>query len=252
MNDTTSAGIPIETSPEEGSMGWIAQFELSWRISENSITDVKGITSDIWTNDAGHKFLSGYSLEISPSSREEATIMALEKANRISDYLTSIHRLPVEAYLKSITEMRPPGEVKHGYATLGVSTSIHKPVDLNFAAIENLIGCGDNKILRQLAHYRMGLKYSSDPINQLREFFIILEDEYGKDSQLLVPYRYIRNALSHPELSMNSQIKKLLADIGEKSVDPSSPSAMKLIHQKIRPLKGEAEKVIANILKKTE
>lgn len=233
----------------EGSMGWEAKFKLSWDIAEYSIKDVTGITSDIKKNGLGNIFLKGFSLQIPPSSREEATIIALEKSNRISDYLTSIHRLPVEAYLQSITEIRPAGEMKRGYATLSLGGNVHLPVHLNFANIENLIGCGDIKVLRQLAHYRMGLRYSSDPINQLREFYLILEDEYGKGHASLIPYRYVRNALCHPELDVANQIKKLLYDIGEKSIDPSSPKAMELIKTKVQPLKKESEKIITNILK---
>ena len=234
----------------EGSMGWEAKFKLSWDIAEYSIKDVTGITSDIKKNELGNIFLKGFSLQIPPSSREEATIIALEKSNRISDYLTSIHSLPVEAYLQSITEIRPVGEMKSGYATLSVGGNVHLPVHLDFANIENLIVCGDTKVLRQLAHYRMGLRYSSDPINQLREFYLVLEDEYGKGHASLIPYRYVRNALCHPELDVTNQIKKLLYDIGEKSIDPSSPKAMELIKVKVQPLKNEAEKVIRNILKK--
>jgi hypothetical protein len=245
----TNPTIP-KTAFTEGSMGWLANFELSWKIAEYSIKDVPGITSRIWKNEAGDIFLQGFSLQILPSSREEATIIALEKGNRISDYLTSIHRLPVEAYLQSITEIRPKGEVKQGYATLQMSTNIHQPVHLDFTNIEKLIGCGDTKALRQLAHYRMGLRYSSDPINQLREFYLILEDEYGKDHSLLIPYRYVRNALCHPELDLSNQTKKLLVDIGEPSLDPSSPRAVELIKTKVQPLKKEAEKVIGSILKK--
>lgn len=248
MSDTTPT--MAATPAEVGSMGWVARFEFSWRISEYSIKDVEGITSDIWENEAGGIFLKGFSLQILPSGREEARISALEKGNRISDYLTSIHRRPVEAYLIQITEIRPAGEVKQGEALSGVSAGVHQPVHLDFANIENLIGCGDTKALRQLAHYRMGLRYALDPINQLREFYLILEDEYGKDHMLLVPYRYVRNALCHPELrDLSNQIKKLLEDIGEKSLDPSSPKAMELIQTKVQPIKREAEKVIENILK---
>jgi hypothetical protein len=230
----TNSAMP-ENPSGEGSMGWVANFELSWKISEYSIKDVPGIKSDIWKNEAGNIFLKGFSLQIPPSSREEATIIALEKGNRISDYLTSIHRLPVEAYLHNITEIRPEGQAKHGYATLQASANVHQPVHLDFANIEKLVGCGDTKVLRQLAHYRMGLRYSSDPINQLREYYLILEDEYGKDHSLLIPYRYVRNALCHPELNMSNQIKKLLADIGESSLDPSSPRAVELIKTKFNP-----------------
>lgn len=237
-------------SPETGSMGWVANFELSWRILEYSIKDVTGITSDIWKNELGTIFLKGFSLQIPPSIAEEALIIALEKGNRVANYLSSIHLLPVEAYLQNITEIKPEGEVKTGIAQITGNGNIHQPVDLDFGSVKKMLDCNDPKALRQLAHYSMGLRYSSDPINQLREFYLVLEDEYGKDYSLLISYRYVRNALCHPELDKSNQIKKLLVDIGEKSLDPSSPKAMELIKTKVQPLKKEAETVVGNILKR--
>jgi len=233
----------------EGLTGWFAKFELSWNILEYSVSDVTGVTSDIKKNESGDVFLKGFSVQIPPSSQEEATTIALEKGNRISDYLSSIHRLPVEAYLLSINEIRPAGENKTGYSTFTLDAPTHQPVHLNWADVEEVIGCGDAKLLRQLAHYRMGLRYSQDPINQLREFYLVLEDEYEKGHPSLIPYGYVRNALFHPELDYPNQIKKLLSDIGEKSIDPSSPKAMALVKSKVKPLKEDAEKVISNILK---
>ncbi|MGD0951275.1 MAG: hypothetical protein ABR985_02595 [Methanotrichaceae archaeon] len=234
-----------------GSMGWVANFELSWRILEFSVKDVAGITSDIWKNESGTIFLKGFSLQIPPSSAEEALIIALEKGNRIANILSSIHLLPVEAYLHNITEIKPEGETKTGIAQTKVHANIHQPVDLDFASVKKLLDCNDPKALRQLAHYSKGLRYSSDPINQLREFYLVLEDEYGKNHSLLIPYRYVRNALCHPELlDSPNQIKKLLDDIGERSLDPSSPKAMELIKAKAQPLKKEAETVVGNIFKR--
>jgi len=234
---------------KEGSMGWTARFELSWEINEDSVNDVPGITSEVRISDSGSVFLKGFNLQIPPSSKEEAVIIALEKSNRISDYLSSIHRLPVEAYLLSITEIGSAGEAKAGYAELKTGAAIHKSVNLDWADIKKVIESGDTKLLRQLAHYRAGLRYSQDPINQLREFYLVLEDEYGKDHPSLVPYRYVRNALCHPELSVGNQIKKLLNDIGETSIDPSSQAALDLVKMKVEPLKKEAEFVVAKIIK---
>jgi hypothetical protein len=69
----------------------------------------------------GSKFLTRFSLSIPLSSAEEALIIAVEKGNRVADYLGSIHSLPVQAYLSSITEIKPKGEVKTGIASLNVS-----------------------------------------------------------------------------------------------------------------------------------
>ena len=108
----------IITTTIEGSLGWNANFKLGWDILEYSIKDTEGIISDIRTNELGSEFLTGFSLSIPPSSAEEALIIAVEKGNRVADYLGSIHSLPVQAYLSNITEIKPKGEVKTGIAPL--------------------------------------------------------------------------------------------------------------------------------------
>jgi len=232
----------------EGSLGWNANFKLSWDILENSIKDVDGIISEIRTNELGSKILTGFTLHIPPIDAEEALIIAVEKGNRVADYLGSIHCLPVQAYLSNITEIKPKGEVKAGIARLMVSANIHQPMDLDFANIKNLLACDDSKILRQLAHYNFGLRYSHDPINQFREFYLVLEDEYGKRDPYLKKYSYIRHALNHPELS-NEEFKiKLLGEIGSYHIDPSSPEAQKLVEDNLQSLKQDANRIILKVL----
>lgn len=232
----------------EGSLGWNANFKLSWDILENSIKDTDGIISEIRTNELGSQFLTGFTLCIPPSNAEEALIIAVEKGNRVADYLGSIHCLPVQAYLSNITEIKPKGEVKAGIARLMASANIHQPMDLDFANIKNLLACDDSKILRQLAHYNFGLRYSHDPINQFREFYLVLEDEYGKRDPYLKKYSYIRHALNHPELN-NEEFKiKLLGEIGSYHIDPSSPEAQKLVEDNLQSLKQDANRIILKIL----
>ena len=232
----------------EGSLGWNANFKLSWDILENSIKDIDGIISEIRRNELGSKFLTGFTLYIPPSNAEEALIIAVEKGNRVADYLGSIHCLPVQAYLSNITEIKPKGEVKAGIARLMASANIHQPVDLDFANIKNLLTCDDSKILRQLAHYNFGLRYSHDPINQFREFYLVLEDEYGKEDPYLKKYSYIRHALNHPELNAKEVKIKLLGEIGSNHIDPSSPEAQKFVEDKLQSLKQDANKIILKIL----
>lgn len=233
----------------EGALGWDANFKISWDILEYSIKDTDGIRSNVRTNELGSTFLTGFSLSIPPSSAEEALIIAVEKGNRVADYLGSVHSLPVEAYLLNITEIKPKGEVKAGIAPLTTSANIHQPVNLDFANMKKLLGCNDPKILRQLAHYNMGLRYSFDPINQFREFYLVLEDKYGKKDPYLKKYSYIRHALNHPELDLPQFAQKLLAEIGASYIDPSSPDAKNLVEKNLWALKQDARQIIADIHK---
>jgi hypothetical protein len=230
----------------EGTQGWEANFRLSWEILENDIKDTEGIKSTIKTNEIGSKFLTGFSLVIPPSSYEEARIIAIEKGNRVADYLSSIHNLSVEAYLTNITEIKSQGEIKKGYATLEVSASLHKPVDLDFANIKKFLACNDPKVLRQLAHYSKGLKYSRDPITQFREFYLMLEDEYGKKHPNLQKYSYIRHAIMHAKLDPKHE-QKLLDQIGTSYIDPSSPEAIEFVKEKLPDLANEATQIVTKI-----
>jgi hypothetical protein len=228
---------------------WNANFKLDWDILEYSIKDCDGIKSNVKTNELGSIFLSGFSLVIPGVSAEEALIIAVEKGNRVADYLGSIHNLPVQAFLLNITEIKPKGEVKTGIAQLAVCGNIHKPINLDFGNIKNLLFCSDPKLLRQLAHYNFGLRYSHDPINQFREFYLVLEYIYGKGHPYLERYSYVRHALNHPELARPKFAQRLLAKIGASHIDPSSPEAKKLVEEKLRDLKQDAKDIIADISK---
>jgi hypothetical protein len=59
----------------EGSLGWNANFKLSWDILENSIKDIDGIISEIRTNELGSKFLTGFTLYIPPSMQKRLLLL---------------------------------------------------------------------------------------------------------------------------------------------------------------------------------
>jgi hypothetical protein len=212
------------------------------------MTYTTGIRSNVRTDVHGNQFLIGFTLFIPPAPAEQALIIAIEKANRVADWLSNIHNLPVEAYLLNITEIKPQGVSRSGIAQISASANLHRSVDLNFAGIERLLANNDVKALRQLAHYRAGLRYSSDPINQFREFYLVLEDYYGKNDANLKKYKYVRHALNHPELDLPSFAKQLLSDIGVNYIDPSSIEAKKLVEDKLLSLKQDAFKIITGIL----
>jgi hypothetical protein len=232
----------------EGALGWDANFKLDWDILEYSVKDTDGIKGVVRTNELGSTFLTGFSLSIRPSSAEEALAIAVEKGNRVADYLGSIHNLPVRAFLLSITEIKPEGEVKTGITPLISSANLHKPVDLDFANIKSLLTCENPKVLRLLAHFNFGLKCSSDSINQFREFYLIMEDTYGKKHPYLRKYSYIRHALNHPELDIDKFAQKLLCEIGASHLDPSSSDAQNLVKKNLHSLKNDARQIIENLM----
>lgn len=234
----------------EGSQGWKANFRLSRDILVNSITDTDGIRSNVRTDDHGNKFLMGFTLSIPPESSEQALIIAKEKGNKVADWLSCIHNLPVEAFLLDMTETRPHGMVRVLLNGLNFGCGFHEPksIDLDFIGIERLFENNDVKALRQIAHYRVGLRYSSDPINQFREFYLVIEDQYDKNDPLLRQYNYVRHALNHPDLNYPSFAKQLLSDLKVNYIDPSSPEAKRLVEDKLRSLKQEATLIITGIL----
>ncbi len=78
-----------------------------------------------------------------------------------------------------MTEIRSAGEARSGIATIGVHAIIHNPIDLDFSLILEILEGLDEKLLRQLGHYALGLK-AADIVSKYREFYQVIEDEQEK------------------------------------------------------------------------
>ncbi|HUS74508.1 MAG TPA: hypothetical protein VMY43_00730 [Methanothrix sp.] len=194
--------------------GWEVRFTLDVPISERSIKEIDGIKFETEVHSLGIE-LKGFKIIIPATNEADARILAEGKANRIFDYLSWIHNRSISGYFSGMTEIRPAGDVKRGIASFSVSAIIHNPVDLDFSLILDVLEGRDEKLLRQLGHYSLGLK-AADIISKYREFYQVIEDEQDvggtpetkplesiEDIDVETIKRVIRNLLSHPVLSKN-------------------------------------------------
>jgi len=171
-------------------------YSLSPSLTEegtNGSANIDGIQFIFDPSDGSLK-LTGFVLKIEASSEDEAKSGTQIKANRILDFLTGIHRIPISAHLANYKT--PDGklmvEIENAFKWNQINYE-----DLDLSLVSNMIKSNNIKLMRQLSHYRMGLRASDDVITQIREFYIIIEDEEGKDSSFLSEYKGIRDFVSH-------------------------------------------------------
>jgi len=243
------------------SSGWEVRFTLGVPVSERSITEIDGIRFDIEADHFGVE-LKGFTINISALNEANARVIAEGKANRIFDYLSWIHNRSISGYFSGMTEIRPGGVAKMGIATLSIGAIIHNPVDLDFSLIRDVLEGRDEKLLRQLGHYSLGLK-SADVISKYREFYQVIEDEKNaggnSDAKPLESIedidgetikRVIRNLLSHPILSKNKTHATIATTLlGRPYLDLSSPNDKQLVEANLTAIKEEAQKILIPKLK---
>lgn len=236
--------------------GWDVRFTLTTPVSEKSIKEIEDIRFDIESHPNGIE-LKGFTIIVPTTDKEDARILAEGKANRIFDYLSWIHNRSITGDFCGMTEIRPSGEVRSGMATLGVSAIIHNPVDLDFSLIRDILEGRDEKLLRQLGHYSMGLK-AIDVVSKYREFYQVIEDEQERidtfgikpleriddiDSETIK--RVIRNLSSHPVLSKNKKHASIAAALlGRPYLDMSNLQDKNLIEDNLKVVKDQAQEIL--------
>jgi hypothetical protein len=167
-------------------------------------------------------------------------------ANRCVDIMSFIVGYGVSCFLNQINEIsNETGKSKTGMIFLTGGAFIAKPVEIDItkSSFTAILQNTDAKLTRQLAHYRRGIS-SQDVIEQIREFYLVLEDEYGKNSPRLQPIAYIRHLVSHPELNSASAKRDAITLLGKTYLDPSAPNDLSTLRQQLENIKNEAKCVI--------
>ena len=228
---------------------WEAVFGFCSPIGEKSIAKIEGIEFEIEfdTEKVGEGIiLKGFSIITPILTIKEADDFAQENANRIFDYLSAIHNYPIEGYLSKMVEVQPEGEVKTGYKKSSVGTTIvDKPEDLDFNkdSFKRVLQNNDEKLARQLSHFRRGLK-TDDVITKIREFYLICEDEYPPEHPFIKKYKYARHLQSHAKMDRKNSIKKAKDQLEKNYMDPSDPKAMEAIKRDSKIIEKDARGII--------
>lgn len=227
---------------------WEAVFGFCSPIGEKSIAKIEGIEFEIEfdTEKVGEGIiLKGFSIITPTLAKQEASLFVWEKANRIFDYLSAIHKYSIEGDLSNMVEVKPEGEVKTGYLESKVGLTIHEPeaLDFNKDSIKRVLQNNDEKLMRQLSRFRRGLE-TDDVITKIREFYLISEDEYPPKHPFRKKYKYARHLQSHAKMDRKNSIKKAKDQLEKNYMDPSDPKAMEAIKRDSKIIEKEAREII--------
>lgn len=210
-----------------------------------SLPDVK-----LRTDSDGTTFITEIEITTPELSFLDATNYSEEKANRCADIISFLTGLSVSCTLRQINEIGPAGTVRTGATTFEVDAVFAKAqeVDLTAPKISDVLYNKNEKLARQLSHYRRGI-LSSNVVQKIREFYQVVEDEYPregreKDHPIIEKYKYVRILLSHPEMNQERSKAEAKEIVGKEYFDPSSPEDMAALKTHQEQIKNEAERII--------
>ena len=190
--------------------------------------------------------LIGFALLVEASSDNEAKEISRIKANRVYDYLTSIHDVPINGYLACYKESNQELYSVESDVKIKWDQLTAKKVDLS--VVEKMTKWGEIKLMRQLSHYRIGLKASDDIVTQIREFYLIVEDEYGDKKHpkhaFLSRYKGIRDLVYHPKIDNPDSSLPDGTPLAANYLDLSNPKAIEELKTYAQLIKMEADKII--------
>jgi len=167
-------------------------------------------------------------------------------ANRCTDILSFISGYGVSCVLRQMNEINgEDGTAKTGIVPISFDAALAKPeeVDLTKPAFLRVIEEKDEKLARQLSHFRLGIS-SSNIIEQIREYYQIIEDEYGQDDPRLVKYKWVRDLLMHAKLDHKKAIAEALKIVGKPYFDPSAPKDISALSTHLIDIKTKARHII--------
>jgi hypothetical protein len=210
------------------------------------VADVKDLPEvRLVTQVGNNKYITSIEITTSDLSFVDAIAYSELLANRCVDLISYIVGRGVSCSLTQIIETGPPGIVREGHAFMTLDTLLAKPqyVDITTASFSDVLQNRNQKLARQLSHYRRGIA-SSDIIEQIREFYLVLEDEYPDNHPSLQRYRYVRNLVSHAEVTNPRSEEEARRIVGKTYIDPSAPQDLAVLRNHLNEIKCEAERVV--------
>jgi len=230
----------MTSSAEVKRCRWKVNFSLTDKVLAKTIVDlpdIKLLTEVVRNN----TYITAIEIATPELSFAEATEFSSLAANRCCDLISFVIGRGVSCTLQQINEIGPPGAVKGGFKLFTVGTIIEAPkdFDLSTAPFLRVLEDEDQKLARQLSHYRRGIA-SLDIIEKVREFYQVLEDETG--SQFKEKYQWLRDLVSHPELTRSTASKQKATERVRKTyVDLSSPRDIKTLQKQLEQIKLDAK-----------
>ena len=156
-----------------------------------------------------------------------------------------MHRIPISA---SLANFKTPEGIMMVKSDVKIKWDGISAEDLDLSLVDNMIRCNDIKLMRQLSHYHMGLRASDDVITQIREFYMIIDDEGEKYASFLSDYKGIRDFVSHPKIDNPYALMPNGTSFEKNYLDLSIPEATKELEKYARSLEAKAEEIIISKL----
>ncbi len=184
-------------------MKWEMNYSLNYALTERSIVGfekIDDIEFVINRSEDGHK-LAGFKIHVNALAEDDAKTVAQLQANIIFDYLTGIHGYPIKGHLDNFIKSDGRIAVEND---ITLRWNAYTSEDIDLSSIEDILNGEDIRLMRQLSHYRAGLSASKDLVTQVREFYMIVEDEYGDETHekhdFINKYKYVRALVSHAQI----------------------------------------------------
>lgn len=230
--------------------GWNALFVFDTPLKELSLKETKSIKFQKKEID-GLIVIDSFLIYTPDLSKEDALIYVKEKANRVLDYMTALHDVPIECRFNNIGTTVKTGECSTCEAYLVGNANIIDRKLINFEPIksilENKLSASELKLMRQLSHFRRGLEAEDDIVTKIREFFMVVEDEYvDQDNSFYNKYSYVRHFICHPELEEEGAKEKARSSFRKTYFDPSDPRTIKKLEKDLKEIKKEATRIITS------
>lgn len=233
---------------DSGIIKWDVAFNFLSPILEKSIADFEDFIFDTEKMNEGI-LLKGFSIITEPLTKQEALYYAQGKANRFLDYLSAVHKYSIECRLNNMVEVKPKGEERTGFVWVTGNCILHRPEYLDFSRdnAKKLLQNSDDKLVRQFSHYRRALK-TDDIIEKIREYWLIIEDEYGQNHPFIQNHSYIRHLTNHAKLTTHKHEQKAKTLLNKSYIDTSNPKDLDILINDLRKIQKEAKGIIDSML----
>lgn len=227
-------------SPNE--LTFIAIFKLRDKIAITSQNNSE-IVKLLLEQKGEDSYLLGFEVYVNAQSFIEGTVTATELANRWVNILTFLKGFEVSFYLDRIYEKGKPFGGGSKSFTIGAVLERSVNIDLTNENLIKIMKGTNQKLNKQLSCYTRAI-ISNDPITRIREFYLIIDAECAQMGDIQKDYGWVRNIVSHNELTLASQQKKAVNEFGKISIDPSCPKDIDKLWKKANELQGIAYKIV--------
>ena len=150
--------------------------------------------------------------------------------------------LPVTLGEVQTRAVEPPSPVAIGLGFVKMDATIFRKIPMPpVQVLESL-----TEASRKQVYWLLLAQKSQSPIDRIQYLYMVLEQEEKLTAQTPLPEaRYLRNAVSHPEIDDQRITEYLQQEIQANRLDPSNESHIRFLEKKVPLLEREAKAIVA-------